>query len=48
MHKLKDLSRTKGEFRHTWFHHKRDVEGCTISKTPELRRFFFSATKFSS
>jgi len=27
----------KGRFRDTWFYHQRNAEGCTISKTPELR-----------
>jgi len=27
----------KEGFRYTKFHHERDAEGCTISRTPELR-----------
>ena len=38
MHSLFIMIKGKEGFRHTWFHHERDVEGCTISRTPELRK----------
>ena len=37
MHSLFIMIKGNKGFRHTQFHHERDAEGCTISRTPELR-----------
>ena len=37
MHRLFIIIKGKEGFSHTWFHHERDAEDCTISRTPELR-----------
>jgi len=36
-HSLFIMIKGKEGFRHTWFHNERNVEGCMISRTPELR-----------
>jgi len=49
MHSLFIIIKGKEGFKHTRFHHERDAEGCTTSRTPELReRILLSATKLSS
>ena len=37
MHSLFIMIKGKEGFRHTWFYHESDAEGCTISRTPVLR-----------
>ena len=41
MYSLFIMIKGKEGFRHTWFHHERDAEGCTISRTSELRERIF-------